>query len=91
MAPSRNQKAYVCLHVFENSRPVKLVIRDEDGWCFLCGDLHPDTAEAYRVVGAGHLFDRDASLREVEALEMNCEAERQEVGEKWIITSTIMT
>lgn len=90
MPPRSDRRAYVCLHVFENTHPIKLVARDEDGWCFLCGDMHPDTAESYRVVGAGHLFDRDKSLKEIENLEKNWEAEREEVGGRWIITPTAM-
>lgn len=90
MPPRSNQKAYVCLHVFEDSRPIKLVIRDDEGWCFLCGDMHPDTADSYRVVGAGNLFERDESLKEIENLEKNYEAEREEVGRRWIITPTAM-
>lgn len=78
--------SYVCIHVFENSCPIKLVTRDEDGWCFLCGDTHPDSADYYRVVGAGHLFDRDHTLKEIEDLEENWEAEREYVGGEWFTT-----
>jgi hypothetical protein len=84
-----NQKSYVCLHIFENTRPVKLVVRDEDGWCFLCGDLHPETADSFRVVGAGHLLERDPSLRALDDLEEGWEAERESTDGEWIITPSV--
>lgn len=74
------QKTYVCLHVFENTRPVLLVTRPEGDWCFLCGENHDNDASAYRVVGIGHIFDRDASLLNVLDLEPNWDAERTSVG-----------
>jgi hypothetical protein len=81
-----NQKAYVCIHVFENTRPVKLVTRDEDGWCFLCGDVHPDTADSYRVVGAGHILGRDPTIRAIDNLPMDWEAERVDADGEWFMT-----
>jgi hypothetical protein len=48
------------MHVFEDMRPVLLITHEEDGsWCALCGDLHDDVVASYRVVGIGHLTDRD--------------------------------
>jgi hypothetical protein len=84
-----NQKSYVCLHIFENTRPVKLVVRDADGWCFLCGDLHPETADSFRVVGAGHLLERDPSLKALDDLEEGWEAERESTEGEWIITPSV--
>ncbi|MCV3764150.1 hypothetical protein [Rhizobium sp. TRM95796] len=90
MPPLANQKSYVGIHVSEDTRPIKLVTRDEDGWCFLCGDLHPQDGASYRVVGAGHLFERDQTLLQLESLDLNYEAERSEVGSPWIITLSKM-
>lgn len=77
------QKAYVCLHVFDNVAPVLLVSRADGDWQFLCGASHPDEAAQLRVVGAGHLLERDPSLQEVVDLPVDWEAERTEVGGPW--------
>ena len=83
---SFHQKSYVCIHVFDRSRPVLLVSRPDGDWCFLCGDVHPDSAEHYRVVGMGHVIEQDLSLKAVIDLLPNEEAERSAVGERWIRT-----
>lgn len=74
--------AFTC---FENTRSIKLVTREEDGRCFLCGDTHPQDADFFRVVGMGYLLDRDKSLAAIENLQVNWEAERKNVGDDWII------
>lgn len=81
-----HQKAYVCIHVFENSRPVLLVSRPEGDWCFLCGSGHDNDASAYKVVGIGHILDGDTTLSGLVDLAPNWEAEREAVGEDWIRT-----
>lgn len=81
-----HQKAYVCIHVFENSRPVLLVSRPEGDWCFLCGSRHDNDASAYRVVGIGHILDGDPALSGLVDLAPNWEAEREAVGKDWIRT-----
>jgi hypothetical protein len=82
-----HQKAYVCIHVFENTRPVLLVSRADGDWCFLCGQDHEDNASSYRVVGIGHLFERDPSLLDLVDLPVDFEAERAKPGEPWIRTA----
>jgi hypothetical protein len=77
-------RAYVCVHVCDYVRPVLLVTRAGGPWCFLCGDLHPQDASSYRVVGIGHLFERDPSLVELKDLPIDWEAERQDVKSPWI-------
>lgn len=79
-----HQKSYVCVHVFTGERPVLYVTRPEGDWCFLCGDEHPDDASYYRVVGLGHLVDRDSSLIQVLDLRANEEAERSALGQPWV-------
>jgi hypothetical protein len=74
--------AYICAHVFDGSRPVLLVSREEDDWQLLCGGEHGPT-ELPHVVGLNHLLDRDPSLREILSLESNWEAERLAVGTPW--------
>jgi hypothetical protein len=80
------QKAYVCNHVFDRAFPVMLVSRPDGDWCFLCGQLHDDSAAAYKVVGIGHVLEEDSSLTEVTDLESDWEAERSEIGGKWLRT-----
>ena len=77
-------KLYVCLHVFDGSKPVLFVTRPEGDWCALCGGEHPDDASQYRVVGLNHVIDRDPTVSEVLDLQPNEEAEREAVGESWV-------
>lgn len=77
--------AYVCSHVFENSKPVLLVSRAGGDWQCLCGGDHA-ADEVPNVVGLNHLLDRDPSLRELEDLPMDWEAERTTTKQKWIKT-----
>jgi hypothetical protein len=49
--------------------------------------IHPDSADYYRVVGLGHVVERDPSLSSILDLLPNEEAERVAVGEQWIRTS----
>jgi hypothetical protein len=81
-----HQKAYVCIHVFDEVRPIRLVSREGGDWCFLCGESHPDDPSSYRAVGVGHLFSRDSSLEAVADLPPGWEAERSSATEKWIRT-----
>jgi hypothetical protein len=83
---SPNQKAYACIHIGNNAKPVLLVSREGGDWCFLCGQLHPQEASAYRVVGIGHLFEQDPTLLTPPDLPAEWEAERQDVGSSWIRT-----
>jgi hypothetical protein len=48
----------------------------------LCGDAHPGGSEP-RVIGIGHLLDRDPTLLELDSLPENWEAERNAVGGTW--------
>ena len=79
----RHQKAYVCIHVFESSRPVLLVTRPDGDWCLLWGEGHPSDASFYRVVGIGHVLDEDPSLVETLDLPAGWDAERTSVGAPW--------
>jgi hypothetical protein len=86
MTPSASyhDKAYVCVHVFDSSRPILLVSRSGGDWSFLCGADHEDTAENYRVVGSGHILDMDPSLNELADLAPNWEAERSSKSGDWV-------
>ena len=84
MASSDHEKSYVCVHVFEASRPVLLVSRAGGDWQFLCGGEHEDRAENYRVVGKVHLLGRDPSLKDLSDLAPEWEAERSSPGGVWV-------
>ena len=77
--------AYVCSHVFNNTRPVLLVSRAGGDWQCLCGGAH-DTAELPSVVGLNHLIGRDTTLREIVDLAADWEAERASPKDRWIRT-----
>lgn len=86
MSVTSHDKAYVCIHVFNGSSPVRLVSRPDGDWCFLCGQEHDEVSSSYRVVGIDHLFDKDPSLIELQDLPTNWEAERTDPGEFWLRT-----
>lgn len=82
--PGRHQKAYACIHVFGGERPALYVTRADGDWSVLCGEPHPDEPGYYRVVGIGHLVERDARLAEVLDLAPEEEAERTDAESLWV-------
>lgn len=80
-------KSYVCIHVFDGTKPVLYMTRPEGDWCALCGDDHPDDASSYRVVGLGHVIEQDPTVAAVLDLGANEEAERDVVGGPWVRSS----
>ena len=84
-----HRKAYVCIHVFDKSKPVLLIDRTDGDWSFLCGQAHADNASMYRVVGIGHVINDDPSLAALLDLPANWEAERGSISEPWIRTPSI--
>lgn len=77
--------AYVCSHVFANTRPILLVSRAGGDWQCLCGGEH-DSSEVPHVVGFNHLMERDPSLAKLQDLPDEWEAERANAGSAWIRT-----
>ena len=77
--------AYICSHVFENTRPILLVSRAGGDWQCLCGGEHSSGDVPY-VVGLSHLIERDHTLAELQDLPDEWEAERSNVGGHWIKT-----
>lgn len=75
--------AYVCSHVFDNTRPILLVSRAGGEWQCLCGDEH-EAGEIPNVVGLNHLLERDPTLLELENLPEEWEAERASVSAPWL-------
>jgi hypothetical protein len=82
---TRSLKCYVCCHVFQDTRPILLVAREQGDWMFLCGRAD-HASGGYRVVGVGHLTDRDSTLHQCADLPDDHEAERSAVGASWIRT-----
>jgi hypothetical protein len=74
--------AFICPHIFDNTRPILLVIHEEGDWQCLCG--LSDHNEIGRLVGIGHLVKRDPSIDEVSDLPDGWEAERKWQNEAWI-------
>ena len=75
--------AYVCSHVFNDTRPVLLVSRAGGDWQCLCGGNH-EAGEVPSVVGLNHLMERDVTLREIIDLPDDWEAERASQKDPWI-------
>ena len=76
-----NLAAYICPHVFEDTRPIMYVCRADGDWQFLCGgDDHDDKCH---LVGVGHLQDRDSSISELADLPEDWEAERENIDAPW--------
>ena len=74
--------AFVCSHVFDETRPALFVSRAEGDWQLLCGGEH-EHAEVPRVIGLQHLLNRDSTLLELQDLAPDWEAERTQVGASW--------
>jgi hypothetical protein len=75
-----HEPAYLCKHVFDQARPVLLVLHDDLGWQLVCGEAHEDEP---RVVGLSHVVASDASLAGILDLPLGYEAERAAVGGPW--------
>ena len=74
---------YICCHVFDAARPVLLVVHEKGDFMFMCG-ASDHRSEDVRVVGVGHLVERDATLNECADLPEGFEAERAAVGGQWL-------
>jgi hypothetical protein len=79
-----NLRVFMCGHVFRCERPVLLVVREEGDWVFACGNSdHAQDASEWRVVGIGHLTERDGSLHLVSDLPDGWQAERMRPDAPW--------
>jgi hypothetical protein len=84
LAELDHTRCFICIHVFDNTRPVLLAARGSDGdWMLLCGDTHPQMVDQCKLVGIGHITSRDPTLNEILDLPPGFEAERPVVGGAW--------
>jgi hypothetical protein len=74
------------MHVFEQTKPVLLVCREDGDWSFLCGEVHPQEAGSIRAVGLGHVLARNPDLKVLHDLGPDEEAERSAPGQPWVRT-----
>lgn len=74
---------FLCSHIFQNTRPVLLVSKEDGDLQFLCG-LDHDPSEIPHVVGLDHLLERDPSISQVLDLPENWEAERPDQRSQWV-------
>jgi len=79
----KEQLAFVCSHVFEQTGPILLVSHADGDWQFLCGGGHEEE-EIPQVIGMNHLFERDPSLHQVMNLPKDWEAERASASATWV-------
>lgn len=78
---------YCCGHLFRGERPALLVVREEEDWQFLCGNVdHDDPLEPYHV-SLGVLLAADPTLNEIADLHPGSEAERSEIRADWLKTN----
>jgi hypothetical protein len=76
-----DEPAQVCVHILEQSRPVRYVVRDERGFHFRCAHKH-ETSPVFPVA-LTHLSQRDPSLSELLDLRVGWTAGRPAVGKPW--------
>ncbi len=81
----RNFATMICNHVFRHERDVNYVIHDKDGrLLLLCGASdHEQSASELKIVGFGHLLDRDHLLRELPPLPPGWSVERSDGADDW--------
>lgn len=77
-----NLAVFVCPHVFNNTRPILYVCREDGDLQCLCGEY--DHVETVHVVGVGHLQERDPSICQLADLPNNLETERKDDQSEWL-------
>ncbi len=79
----KNLGVIVCGCVFKNEKPILYVSHSGKDWQFLCGDEH-ESIEGAKVVGVGHLTERDPSLNQLANLPKGWEADRIDQSSEWV-------
>ena len=81
---SENVGVFTTRQWLENNQPILTVIHKQHGdWQFLTAE--PFTAADCKLVGLKHLIDRDPTLNELFDLQYGEMAERNFIGDEWII------
>jgi hypothetical protein len=76
---------FICSHIVHLERPILLVANEGGHWMFLCG-FEDHTDGDCRVVGVGHLTDRDPTINECADIPPGVEAKRKSVEHPWVRT-----
>ena len=79
----KNLGVIVCEHIFKAEKPVLYVVHRENSWQFLCGGENESVDDA-KMVGIGHLIDRDPTLNHLADLPIGWDAERTTINDGWI-------
>ena len=74
--------SYVCKHIFNQTKPILLVSREDGDWQFLCGENHDDE-ELPHVIGLNHIYEIDPSIISLKNLKKNYVADRGSINDKW--------
>ena len=87
---SDSTPAFICSHIFENTKPILLVSHEDEDWQFLYGSHHY-LNEIPKAVCIRHLFERDPALKEIADLSIDWKAERTAVGSQRVRTNVANT
>jgi hypothetical protein len=83
-----------CGHIFRREREVRLVVRECDGWQFVCGGTDHVGADGKpdgNYVHVRHLVNFDPSLNRLADLPPEWEAERKDATSAWIRTRRVIS
>jgi hypothetical protein len=83
MKEESSEAAFVCPHVFADTRPVLLVSKSDGDWQFLCGKDDFNNGDECHVVCLDHVLNRDPTLVKILDFPDDWEAERKRVGGAW--------
>jgi hypothetical protein len=83
-----HQKCYTCSHVVKENRPILFAYKDADDFILHCGEGHDWELDPPKVVGIGHLIEKDASVEKVLSLNNGFEMERASLQVNWEIRLT---
>ncbi|QBE61762.1 hypothetical protein [Pseudoduganella lutea] len=81
-----NGWAFTAAGIFRGERPSLLVVREDEDWQFLCGNVDNDDSLKPYHVSLGVLLVADLTLNEIADLLPGWEAERFEIGADWLKT-----
>jgi len=83
-----NLRVFTCIHVFKGDRATKLISNLDGDLCFLCGEVHKDTADDYLSVSLKEILKREPHLERHINLRVNAETELVNNGE-WVVSPVL--